>query len=160
MAKDYQEQPIKVPRFKESEGFYTTEGRSKLMSKIKGKHTIPEVMFRKALWERGVRFRVDFKGLPGKPDIANKAKKFVVFIDGEFWHGRNWAEKKLKIKSNQGFWIPKIERNMQRDAHNNAKLSAMGFQVFRFWDSEVKKDLDGCVKQVMDYLETFRKTKE
>jgi len=152
MAKNYEEQPIKVPRFKESAGFYTTKERSKLMSKIRGKNTKPELMFRQALYHHGIRYRVDFKGLPGKPDISNITKKFVVFIDGEFWHGYNWEEKKKKIKANRKFWIPKIERNMQRDRENNRKLMEMGFRVFRFWEHEVKKDLDSCVGEVLEYL--------
>ena len=151
--KHIEEKPIKVPRFEESAGFYTTKKRSRLMGKIKGKNTKPEILFRKALYKKGVRFRINFKKLPGKPDIANISKKFVVFIDGEFWHGYNWEEKKTRIKANREFWIPKIERNMQRDRQNTAALLEMGFKVFRFWEHQIKKDLDGCVKQVVAYVE-------
>ncbi|HBH24630.1 MAG TPA: very short patch repair endonuclease [Cytophagales bacterium] len=154
MPKAYNEQPIKVPRFEENKGFYTTQERSKHMSKIRGKNTKPELMFRKALYGNGVRYRVNVKKLPGKPDIANVSKKFVVFIDGEFWHGFNWTEKKARIKSNRDFWIPKIERNMQRDSENNSKLEAMGFKVFRFWEQEVRNSLDCCVSQVVNYIQT------
>ncbi|MEM6525463.1 MAG: very short patch repair endonuclease [Bacteroidota bacterium] len=154
MSKNYKEQPIKVPRFEESEGFYTTKDRSRHMSKIRGKDTKPELLFRKALYEEGVRYRVNVKTLPGKPDIANITKKFVVFIDGEFWHGFNWMEKKARIKANRDFWIPKIERNMQRDRINNSKFEAMGFKVFRFWEQEVKKDLENCVGQVVKFLKS------
>jgi DNA mismatch endonuclease, patch repair protein len=146
---------IEVPRFKESEGFYTTPKRSYIMSKIKGKNTIPELRFRQALFRTGVRYRINYKGLPGKPDIANKTKKFVVFIDGEFWHGYNWEEKKEKIKSNRSFWLPKIERNIQRDNENVKKLEDMGFKVFRFWGHEVKSDLERCIALVLDYLNTL-----
>ncbi len=122
------------------------------MSKIRAKNTKPELAFRKALYAHNVRYRVHCKKLPGKPDISNLAKKFVVFIDGEFWHGHNWNEKKTKIKSNRGFWIPKIERNMQRDREVNERLKVMGFRVFRFWESELKKDLEGCVQKVNEYI--------
>jgi DNA mismatch endonuclease, patch repair protein len=149
---DYGEKPIKVPRFTESAGFYTSRERSRVMSKIRGKNTKPELMFRHALYHHGVRYRVDYKGLPGKPDISNKSKKFVVFIDGEFWHGYNWEEKKHKIKSNRAFWIPKIERNMQRDRENLVKLENMGFKVFRFWEQEIYKNLDKCISRVLEYL--------
>ena len=154
MSKNYKEQPIKVPRFEESEGFFTTKSRSKHMSKIRGKDTKPELSFRKALYKEGVRYRVNVKTLPGKPDIANVSKKFVVFIDGEFWHGFNWAEKKTRIKANRDFWIPKIERNMQRDHENNSALEDMGFEVFRFWEQEIKKNLENCVSQVVEFLKS------
>ncbi len=65
----------------------------------------------------------------------------VIFIDGEFWHGFKWEEKKNKIKSNRGFWIPKIERNMQRDSENNTKLEALGYKVFRVCEHEIKKEI-------------------
>lgn len=152
MAKEYDEKPIKVPRFKESAGFYTTKQRSRIMSKIKGKNTKPELMFRRGLFKLGIRYRIDYTGLPGKPDISNKSKKFVVFIDGEFWHGYNWEEKKKKIKANREFWIPKIERNMQRDKENIRKLEGMGYRVFRFWEHEIKKNLDECLSQVLVYV--------
>lgn len=148
----YAEEPIKVPRFEESAGFYTTKARSKLMSNIGGKDTKPELIFRRALWNAGVRYRVHCKSLPGKPDISNKALRFVVFIDGEFWHGHDWVQKKKKLKSNTGFWVPKIERNMQRDKQVNKELESMGFKVFRFWDAQVKKELGACLKQVLNFL--------
>lgn len=154
MSKPYNEQIIKVPRFKESAGFYTTEKRSKHMAKIKGKNTKPEMMFRKALYKEGVKYRIDFKKLPGKPDVSNMSKKFVVFIDGEFWHGYNWQNKKERIKSNRDFWIPKIERNIQRDNQNNEKLKDMGYMVFRFWEHQIKKNLDLCIGQVLDYIKS------
>ena len=152
MPTEYPDEPIKVPRFEESAGFYTSKQRSQMMSKIRSKNTKPELIFRKALWSEGVKYRINYKGLPGKPDISNKAQMFVVFIDGEFWHGYNWEEKKLKIKSNRGFWIPKIERNMQRDHQTNVKLEKMGYKVFRFWEFEVNKELRDCVDQVVCYL--------
>ncbi|MEQ9166260.1 MAG: hypothetical protein RLO12_08380 [Fulvivirga sp.] len=97
----YGDDPIKVPRFEESQGFYTTKQRSAMMSKIRGKDTKPELLFRKGLTKLGIKYRINFKGLPGKPDISNKKRKLVVFIDGEFWHGHDWDIKKTKIK--QGF---------------------------------------------------------
>ncbi|RNC84735.1 MAG: very short patch repair endonuclease [Balneola sp.] len=152
MSIKYQEEPIKVPRFEESSGFYTTEDRSRLMSKIKRKNTKPEIILRKSLYELGFRYRIDFKGLPGRPDISNKSKKIAIFIDGEFWHGYNWEEKKKSIKSNREFWIPKIERNMQRDRENNRQLKEMDYHVLRFWEHEIKKHLDICVEEVFQYL--------
>lgn len=153
MANIYEDNKIKVPRFNEESGFYTTKKRSKHMSKIRGKNTKPELKFRKALWAKGFRYRVNSKKIVGKPDILFKKYKTIVFIDGEFWHGYNWEEKKGKINSNRGFWIPKIERNMQRDREVNAALEEMGYKVFRFWEHQIKKDFEHCLDQVVEYLE-------
>ncbi|MFT7066913.1 MAG: DNA mismatch endonuclease (patch repair protein), partial [Sediminicola sp.] len=90
--------------------------------------------------------------LIGKPDIVLNKYKTVVFIDGEFWHGYNWEERKHKIKTNREFWIPKIERNLQRDREVNAALETLGFRVFRFWEQEIKKELDSCLKLVITHL--------
>ncbi|MCM5661943.1 very short patch repair endonuclease [Galbibacter mesophilus] len=150
----YNEERIKVPRFNEESGFYTTKKRSRIMSRIKGKNSKPEMIFRKALWAKGVRYRVNNKNLPGKPDITIKKYKLAIFIDGEFWHGYNWDERKETIKSNRGFWIPKIERNIQRDKEVNQQLAQMGFTVLRFWQREVKTDLKKCINDVMVYLQT------
>lgn len=143
---------IAVPAFSEENGFSTTEQRSKHMSKIRGKNTKPELEFRKALHAKGVRYRTFGKNIPGKPDLSSLKRKFAIFIDGEFWHGYNWDIQRDKIKSNREYWIPKIERNMQRDREVNMQLEKIGIKIFRFWSKEVKKDLDGCVQQVLDYI--------
>ena len=153
MVKEYMEDPIKVPRFSEGSGFYTTPERSKIMAKIRGKNTKPELQIRRALWAAGYRYRIDYKKLIGKPDIVLNKYKTVVFIDGEFWHGYNWEERKHQIKTNRGFWIPKIERNRQRDREVNAALETLGFTVFRFWEREIKKELEACLKLVITHLQ-------
>lgn len=130
--------------------FETTPERSKLMSKIKAKDTKPEILFRKALWAAGLRYRKNVASLPGKPDVVMRKYKIAVFIDGAFWHGYNWGVKKTTIKSNRDFWIPKIERNMLRDADANASLQSLGYTVIRFWDHEVLKGLGSCVNKVLD----------
>ncbi len=153
MSTKYSEERIKVPRFNEESGFYTTPERSKIMSKIRGKNTKPELAFRKALYASGYRYRVDYKKLIGKPDIVLKKYKTAIFIDGEYWHGRNWEERKPKIKTNREFWVAKFERNMQRDKEVNAELNHLGYKVFRFWETEVKKELERCLAEVISYLE-------
>ena len=150
----YEEEKIKVPRFNEESGFYTTKKRSKMMGKIRGKNTKPELFFRKALWKKGIRYRLDSKKLPGKPDVSIQKYKLAIFIDGEFWHGYNWPERKEALKSNRGFWIPKIERNMQRDREVNAKLEEMGYAVFRFWTNEIKTNLDKCINDILVNINT------
>ncbi len=152
MSKVYDEERIIVPRFNEASGFYTTPERSKMMAKIRGKNTKPELLFRKALWAAGYRYRIDYKKLIGKPDIVLKKYKTVIFIDGEFWHGYNWEERKEKIKTNREFWIPKIERNLQRDREVNIALETKGYKVFRFWEKEIKKELDKCLDRVISHL--------
>lgn len=148
----YQQTVIKVPRFEESAGFYTTSLRSKIMANIKSKNTKPEVAFRKKLWSLGYRYRINYKKLPGTPDIYLPKFKTIVFIDGEFWHGYNWEEKKQKIKSNRAFWIPKIERNMQRDIQINTTLNAMGYNVIRLWDWQIKENVDDCLNIVLSKI--------
>ena len=134
--------------------FSTTPERSQLMKKIKSTGTKSEEKLRKALWSRGIRYRKNYSKLPGKPDIVITTKKIVIFIDGEFWHGFNWNDKKDKIKANREYWIPKIERNMQRDKLNNQILQDDGWTVLRFWENDIKKDLSGCIDSVMSYIES------
>ncbi|MCJ7465484.1 MAG: very short patch repair endonuclease [Maribacter sp.] len=152
MTKRYSEDRIKVPRFSEEAGFYTTPERSKIMGKIRGKNTKPELAFRKALYAAGYRYRIDYKKLPGKPDIAMHKYKTAIFIDGEYWHGHNWEERKPNVKTNRVFWIAKIERNMQRDQEVNTALNKLGYTVFRFWEKEIHKELDCCLQKVISHL--------
>lgn len=133
-------------------GFETTEQRSKLMSKIKGKNTKPELIVRRALWKEGIRYRVSNRSIIGNPDITFRKDKIAIFIDGEFWHGFNWEEKKKKIKSNREYWIRKIERNIERDKENNQKLRENGWIVLRFWEKEVKNDLAECLYKIKFHL--------
>ena len=156
MSKKYSEERIKVPRFNEESGFYTTPERSKIMGKIRGKNTKPELAFRKALYASGYRYRVDYKKLIGKPDIVLKKYRTIIFIDGEYWHGYNWEERKPKVKTNREFWIAKIERNMQRDQEVNVELNRLGYKVFRFWETEIKKELERCLEEVIAHLQLNR----
>lgn len=156
MPKEYDQERIKVPRFNEVSGFYTTPQRSKMMGKIRGKNTKPELAFRKALYKAGYRYRIDYKKIIGKPDIVLKKYKTVIFIDGEYWHGYNWQERKQNIKTNREFWIPKIERNMQRDQEVNQALKEQGYTVFRFWERSIKKDLDHCLAIVIDHIQSIQ----
>ena len=153
--KIYPEPKITVPKFCEENGFYTTKARSYNMSRVRGENTKPEKCFKKALWHAGLRYRSNRRRLPGKPDITFIKYKLVVFIDGSFWHGHDWDTRKKSIKSNRGFWIPKIERTMQRDREINQYYLSRGWVVLRFWDFEVKKELGVCVKKVVDATLSF-----
>lgn len=122
------------------------------MRKIKAKNTTPEIILRKALWNEGIRYRKENKGITGNPDIVIKKYKLAIFIDGEFWHGFNWKEKKKKIKSNREYWIKKIEKNIARNKLNNQLLKEQNWIVLRFWEHEIKRDLKKCVEKVKNVL--------
>ncbi len=122
----------------------TPEQITKNMKAVKSKGSKIEVMLMKELWSRGLRYRKNVKNIYGKPDIAFIGKKVAVFCDSEFWHGYNWEEHKHDFKSNQEFWIPKIERNMERDREVTEKLENDGWTVIRFWGKEIIKNLEKC----------------
>jgi len=126
----------------------TKKQRKKNMQAVKNKDSTIELTLRKALWEKGLRYRKHYNKLPGKPDIVFKGKKVAVFCDSEFWHGKNWEERKHDFKSNKEFWHKKIERNIERDKEVNKELNEMGWTVIRFWGEEIKNDVDKCVTKI------------
>ena len=107
-----------------------------------------EIKLRKALYKKGYRYRKNFKGLPGKPDIVLTKYKIAIFCDSEFWHGYDWEHRKFDFKSRQDFWIPKIERNMERDKEVDRELKALGWKTLRFWGNDINKNLDECIKTI------------
>lgn len=123
---------------------HTPEQRRKNMQAVKNKDSKIEVILRKELWKRGLRYRKNSSKVFGKPDIVFIGKKVAVFCDSEFWHGYDWEHKKDEIKSRREFWIPKIERNMQRDVEVTEKLTADGWTVLRFWGKDIKKNPGKC----------------
>lgn len=120
------------------------EQRRRNMQAVKNKDSQIELLLRKELWCRGIRYRKNSTKIFGKPDIVFIGKKIAVFCDSEFWHGYNWEERKKDFKSHQEFWIPKIERNMQRDKEVTAKLESEGWTVLRFLGNEIKKNKAQC----------------
>jgi DNA mismatch endonuclease Vsr len=123
---------------------HTPEQRRKNMQAVKNKDSQIELLLRRELWSRGLRYRKNVNRIYGKPDIVFIGKKIAIFCDSEFWHGYNWEERKKDFKSHQEFWIPKIERNMERDAEVTAKLESEGWTVIRFWGNEIKKNTTQC----------------
>lgn len=126
----------------------TKEQIARNMRSNKSKDTKPELLLRRELWSRGMRYRKNCKELPGKPDIAFIKAKIAVFVDGKMWHGYDWEHQKNEFKSNRDFWIPKIESNIGRDKKVTQELTVHGWQVIRFWDFEIKKDVVACANKV------------
>ncbi len=117
-----------------------------------------ELELRRALWKFGFRYRKNYDGLPGKPDIAFISPRVVVFCDGDFWHGRDWPSRRAKLlKGNNGdYWCAKIERNIQRDQQITARLEADGWVVLRFWESEIRRDPSSVVATIEDAVRERR----
>ena len=118
------------------------------MKAVRNKDSKIELLLRKELWSRGLRYRKNVKSIYGKPDIAFIGKKIAVFCDSEFWHGYAWEIYQEDFRSNQDFWIPKIERNMQRDREVNEKLRSQGWIVLRFWGREILSHTEQCADQI------------
>jgi DNA mismatch endonuclease (patch repair protein) len=123
------------------------------MRKIRNKDTGPEKALRRLLWNAGIRYRKNDDKLPGKPDLVIRKQRIAIFIDGEFWHGYNWPEKKSKIKLNQEYWIPKIEKNIVRDRESGQKLEYLGYRVMRFWQHEIEQNPAMCYLRVLEEIE-------
>ena len=137
-----------------------TEKSHRTMSLIRGRDTSIEVKLRKALWHKGIRYRKNYKKIPGRPDIAITRYKIAIFCDSEFFHGKDWdtLQEKLKNGKKPGYWIPKISRNIERDRIKDTELRALGWTVLRFWGKEIDKDLDGCIKTIEEAI--FERTIE
>jgi DNA mismatch endonuclease, patch repair protein len=132
--------------------FKTTPERSRIMSKIRGKDTKIEVKLRLALWHMGIRYRKNYRKLPGSPDIALTKYRIAIFCDSDFFHGYNWDARKCRIKSNRDYWIHKIEENIQRDKEYDNLLAEKGWIVLHFWEHQINKDLHGCIDEIFSYI--------
>ena len=135
----------------------------KIMSSIKSKNTRPELSLRKALWNRKLRYRVNYKKLPGKPDVVFVKAKIAIFCDGDFWHGHNWAIRgksslEDELKSYSDFWRNKILRNIERDKEVSRKLEELGWKVIRIWESDIKKDTEKCAQKIEKIILASKKT--
>lgn len=116
----------------------TAEQRHRCMAAIKGKDTKPEIIVRKYLFSRGLRYRVNDKKLPGSPDIVLRKYGTVIFIDGCFWHGHKGCKYYRLPSTNVDFWRTKISHNNARDYVNNVDLELAGWKVIRIWECEIK----------------------
>lgn len=122
---------------------------SKRMAHVKTKKNSAEVMLAKSLWHRGYRYRLNYKALPGSPDIALTKYRIAIFIDGEFWHGKDFEQRKTKLKNNKDYWIEKIQENIDRDLKNDKLLRQMNWYSIHFWSNDVIKYCNQCVEEVI-----------
>lgn len=127
---------------------HNTEQRSKNMAAIKSTGTKAEVQLGKAMWSVGLRYRKNNKTVFGKPDFTFKKQKIAIFVDSEFFHGKDWATEK-KPKTNAEFWEKKISRNIARDEEVNKHLTENGWIVMRFWSKDLKKNLENIVYEIV-----------
>lgn len=134
----------------------TKEQRRKNMQANKSTGTKPELLLAKTLFARGHRYRKNNKTVFGKPDLTFKKIKLAVFVDGEFWHGKNWFQRKIDHKSNQEFWNKKITKNIERDKEVNLELQNQGWTILRFWSKDIEKNLLNCVIKIESEIRTLK----
>jgi len=126
-----------APRF---EDFAPSSPRaSRIKRRVKSHDTSPERSLRRALFAKGLRYRLHARHLPGRPDMIVSEARVAVFCDGDFWHGRNWTTRRGKLSrgANAAYWIAKIRTNMLRDRRHRRQLEKMGWSVVRIWESEI-----------------------
>ena len=139
---------------KSSFAHMTSEQRSLVMSHIRSKDTKAEIALRKALWHVGLRYRKNYRRLPGTPDIALTRQKIAIFVDGDFWHARGHESRPgEEVRVNHEYWAKKLARNVERDLEVNDALTEIGWLVLRFWESEIKRSLADCVDEVLGYAQ-------
>lgn len=126
--------------------------RSENMRRIKSQDTSIEIKLRMALWQKGYRYQKNCKTVFGKPDICFKGKKLAIFCDSEFWHGKYLLDQKYIPATNQSYWIPKIERNIERDKKVNIILAEQGWTVLRFWQKDIEKNIEMCIEKIENVI--------
>ncbi len=130
----------------------TKEQRRRNMQAIKSRGTKDEVLLAKALWSRGYRYRKNDKTVIGKPDFTFKRLKLAIFVDSEYFHGKDWETEKHRIKTNREFWWAKIESNIRRDELVNRELKNSGWTVLRFWSKEIRTEIETCITKIEEKL--------
>jgi DNA mismatch endonuclease (patch repair protein) len=127
----------------------TPEQRTRNMKAIRSKNTKMELRLAKSLWGKGVRYRKNDKSVFGKPDLTVKKYKIAIFVDSEYFHGKDWETDKYRIKTNREFWWKKIEENQKRDQTVNSFLVDKEWKVLRFWSKEIRKNLNLCTDEII-----------
>lgn len=123
------------------------------MSRIRGKNTGIELKLRKELHALGFSYRCNSGAVFGHPDVVNKRLKIAIFTDSEFWHGYKFDEAKKNIRTHKKYWIPKIERNIERDKEVNAELQRQGYTVLRYWGHEIEKEMPRVIEEIKAVVE-------
>lgn len=118
------------------------------MSRIRGKDTSIEIILRKALKKEGYTYRKNVKKLPGCPDIVLCKYHIAIFCDGDFFHGYDFRKIESQLKTNKEFWLEKIRRNQKRDNLCDMKLVGMGYLVLRFWEHEIRQNLNEVLQEI------------
>ena len=137
---------------KHPKSYDSTPEIRKRMSRVKLKGGKAETALAKALWHRGYRYRKNDKRLPGSPDIAILKHRIAIFVDGEFWHGKDWRSRKGRLKKNREYWIEKIEENIARDIRNDRLLIQAGWIPIHFWEKEVIKNMPECIIEIEEAI--------
>lgn len=127
------------------------------MQAVKSSGSEIETILAKELWAHGHRYRKNDKTVFGKPDITMKRYKLAIFADSEFWHGKDWINRKKDHKSNKAFWHQKIERNIQRDQEVNEYLMKSGWKVLRFWGDDILKNINDCIGKVLQAIDEAKR---
>jgi DNA mismatch endonuclease Vsr len=135
----------------------TKEQRRKNMQAVKATGSKIEIALAKELWALGYRYRKNDKSVFGKPDLTMKRYKLAIFVDSEFWHGKDWNIRKHDHKSNQEFWLKKIQRNIERDKEVNEQLLKEGWKVLRFWGEDVTKNLRNCTDKIIKTINEIKR---
>jgi DNA mismatch endonuclease (patch repair protein) len=138
----------------------TKEQRRKNMQAIRSTNTKMEIVLAKALWEKGYRYRKNDKKIFGKPDLTFKKLKIAIFVDSEYFHGKDWDINKHRIKTNRKFWWDKIEGNIKRDIEVNRQLRKDGWKILRFWSKDVEKKLVSCTRKIVKIISERNKAKK
>lgn len=134
----------------------TKEQRRKNMQAIRSSNTKAEILLAKALFSKGYRYRKNNKSVFGTPDLTFKKIKLAIFVDGEFWHGKDWENRKNNIETNKEYWIKKIESNIKRDIKVNDILLSQNWTVLRFWAKDIEKKLDYCVSKIENVIKSLK----
>lgn len=134
----------------------TTPEISKRMSHVGLKRNKYEKALAKKIWHMGYRYRLNYKTLPGSPDIAILKYNLAIFVDGEFWHGKDFHERISTLTNNKSYWIEKIKENRERDRANDEKLKQLGWIPIHFWSKDIVADIDYCIDTIIDFI-SFQK---
>ena len=136
--------------------YNTTPEISKRMSNIGLRRNKPERLLAKALWKKGIRYRLNYTKLPGSPDIAITKHRIAVFVDGEFWHGKDFVLN--KVKRNKEYWNEKIQENIDRDNRNDLLLRQLGWFPVHYWSKDIMVTVDSIVEEIEYIIRHFINT--